>query len=507
MSAIAAAVDYVLKLGPSVMMPIIITLFGLLLRQGLVKSFRAGLITGVGFVGIGLAVGLLVDQVGPQAMAFSRALHLKLDVLDVGWPVGAAASFASPIALVLIPAILALNVAMLFLRATRTMDVDLWNYWHFIYTGALVQQMYKMQGRSEGVALAAGVGAACVTAIIIFKLADWTAPAVEKHFGLKGISLPHTETVNWAPFMYALERVESRIPGFNKLHLDPAKIRARAGILGEPVVMGALLGLVLGGFGGWPLLATGGPGAAGAFVKNALTLAVAMAAVLVILPRMVAILMEGLIPVAEGAREFIQKRFPGKNVYIGLDAAVVIAHPAGMAVALLLVPISLALAVALPGNRMLPFADLAVLAFYIIWAVACSRGNLVRGLLNGVIVMVCILYIGSDLAGLTTALARNAGFIPKAAAGLTGYAEWSGIAVGSHVVPWMLLRLLDFGSRQFWIALGVAVLFGACWWWVRDDIRRQFPDAAASAPPAGGAGAAVAAGTGTEDHAAKTPAL
>jgi PTS system galactitol-specific IIC component len=494
--AIGDAVSYVLSLKPTVMMPIIITLFGLLLGQGLVKSFRAGLVTGVGFVGIGLAVGLLVDQVGPQAMAFSTAMGLKLDVLDVGWPVGAAASFASPIALVLIPAILALNVLMLFTRTTRTMDVDLWNYWHFIYTGALVQA-------STG-SVWLGVAAACLTAIIIFKLADWTAPAVEKHFGLKGISLPHTETVNWAPFMYALERIEQRIPGFNKLHVDPGDIRKRFGILGEPVVMGAVLGLVIGAFGGWPALRAGGEGALGAFVRNTLTLAVAMAAVLVILPRMVAILMEGLIPVAEGAREFIQKRFPGRAVFVGLDAAVVIAHPAGMAVALLLVPISLLLALVLPGNRMLPFADLAVLAFYIIWGVAASRGNIVRGLVNGVLIVVAILYIGSDLAGLTTALARGAEFpVPAAAA---GYTQWSGIAVGSHIVPWMILRLLSPGTRQFWIALGVAIAYAACWWWVRNDIRKQFPDAVASGGAGGAAPAAAAAGVASGGGAGARPA-
>ena len=59
-----------------------------------------------------------------------------------------------------------------------------------------------------------------------------------------------------------------------------------------------------------------------------------MAAVLVLMPRMVALLMEGLIPISEGARSYIQKRFPGKNVYIGLDTAIVIGHPANMAVAL-----------------------------------------------------------------------------------------------------------------------------------------------------------------------------
>ena len=465
------AVRYVLDLGAAVMMPIILILFGLLLRQGLTRSLRAGLTIGVGFIGIGLVVKLLIDMVGPQAMAFCQALGLKLSVLDVGWPVGAWASFASPIALVLIPAIFVLNLVMVATRTTSTMDVDLWNYWHFIYTGALVETLTGSRGL--------GVLAACLTAVVIFKLADWTAPAVEKYFGLEGISLPHTETVNWAPLMYMLERVERQIPGFNRIEISPEGIKRRFGLLGEPISMGFILGLLIGGLGQAPALYAGGQW--GPFVKSTLTLAITMAAVLVLLPKMVALLMEGLIPIAEGARELFQRRFPDRKIYIGLDAAVVIAHPSGMAVALLLVPVALALAMLLPGNRMLPFADLSVLAFYIIWAVACSKGNIFRGLVNGTLVLVGILYMGSDLAELTTQLAKNAGFDPKVA-GAESYMAWSGIALGSHLVPWIILRLFDYRSPKFFWALGAAVLYGLSWWWVRDEIRRQYPEAPEPAP-------------------------
>ncbi len=465
LTLLSNGVQYILDLGPSIMMPIILTFFGLALKQGLSKSFRAGLTIGVGFIGVGLVVKLLVDTVGPQAQAFSAATGLRLDVLDVGWPVGAAASFASPIALVLIPSIFLLNMGMLVTRTTRTVDVDLWNYWHFIYAGGLVETLTGSRGM--------GVLAACITAIVVFKLADWTAPAVEKHFGLAGVSLPHTETVNWAPLMYALERIEQRIPGFNRINIAPETIRDRLGLLGEPITMGAILGLFIGGLGRIPELQQSGDW--GAFIKGTLILAMTMAAVMVLLPKMVAVLMEGLIPIAEGARELIQRRFPGQNLYIGLDAAVVIAHPSGMAVALLLVPISLALAMTLPGNRMLPFADLAVLAFYIIWAVACSRGNIFRGLINGVLVMIAILYIGSDLGQLTTSLARNAGFIPDVAEA-KAYVEWSGIALGSHVVPWIILRLFDVKSPKFYWALGAAGIYGLSWWWVRNDITAQFAE-------------------------------
>jgi PTS system galactitol-specific IIC component len=405
-------------------------------------------------------------------MGFAKVLGLHLDILDVGWPMGAAVSFASPIAAALIPAVLGLNVVLLLAKVTRTVDVDLWNYWHFIYTGALVHA-------ATG-SFVAGIAAALVTATVVFKLADWTAPAVEHHFGLRGISLPHTETVNWAPLMYALEKVERRIPWLGRVHADPEAIRQRLGVLGEPLLMGALLGLLLGAIGavdehGVHYLSTqGGPPRVGPWLKEVLTLAISMATVLIVFPKVVAILMEGLIPISEGAREYLQKRFPGRDMLIGLDAAVVIGHPANMAIALLCVPVALLLAVVLPGNRMLPFGDLAALPFYILWGVAASRGNMIRGSINAVVVVAAILLIGTSLGPLTTMLARAAGWHPEASAGASEYTQWSGVALGSHVVPWIVLQLFQPGKPGFFVGLASALGFGAAWWWVRHDIVKEF---------------------------------
>lgn len=461
-------VRYILGLGAPVMMPVIVTILGMVLKQGFAKSFRAGLTVGVGFIAVGLVVNLLVGVVGPRAMSFANVLGLGLDTLDVGWPMGAAVSFASPIAAVLIPVVLLLNVGLVAAKVTRTIDVDLWNYWHFIYAGALIHA-------ATG-SIVLGVVGACVTAVVIFKLADWTAPAVEHHFGLPGISLPHTETVNWAPLMYALERIERRIPGLGKLDADPAAVKKRLGLLGEPIFMGAMLGVVLGAIGGVPAWREGNYGV---WFKDVTTLAVTMAAVLVVLPKVVAILMEGLIPISEGAREYLQKRFPGRDLLIGLDAAVVIGHPANMAVALISIPIALLLAGVLPGNRMLPFADLAALPFYILWGVAASRGNMVRGLLNATIVIALILWIGTSLAPLTTELARSAGFRPEGlGVDAARYERWSGVALGSHVIPWIVLQLFRPGTPMFWVGVAAAVGYGLVWWWVRGEIRAQFPDKA-----------------------------
>lgn len=433
------------------MLPIILTLFGVILGQKFSTSLRASITVGVGFVGINLVIGLLMGSVGEAAKALVERLGIHLTILDVGWPIGASIAFATPIASILIPIIFAVNIILLAVNFTKTMDVDLWNYWHLIFAGALAYYAFDN--------IWIGIIVAVIHAAIVFKLADWTAPAIQHYFKLPGISLPHAETVNFAPLMYALDKIESKIPGLNKAKLDVSTLNKRVGFLGEPLMIGLVLGVLLGSLGGFDL-------------KGILVLGIKMAAVLVLMPKMVALLMEGLIPLSEGAREFIQKRFPGKDVYIGLDAAIVIGHPSVMTMALLMVPVTILLAVILPYNRMLPFADLAVLPFTLIWAVAASRGNFIRGLINSIITLMIVFFIATNIAGLTTLLGHKVGFeFPE------GATEIAGIDVGSHIIPFLMIKMIDFKNMTWvFIGSGLALFYGVVWYWVRKDIKKQYAE-------------------------------
>ena len=165
----------------------------------------------------------------------------------------------------------------------------------------------------------------------------------------------------------------------------------------------------------------------------------------------------------------MSKRFPGKEVYIGLDAAVVIGNPANMAVALMMVPITILLAVILPWNEMLPFADLAVLPFTVIWAVAASRGNIVRGLINAIVTVMVVLWIATNIAGLVTTMGRGVGFdIPEGATLI------SGIDVGSHILVFIIINLLDPTGPLFISALIFGIIYALLWFWVRNDIKKQY---------------------------------
>jgi len=205
--------SYISALGVTVVMPIIITILGLALGAGLGKSLRAGLMVGVGFVGLFLVINnLLGSTLAPAVQTMVERFGLSLSVVDVGWPAAAAIAMGSQVGIFIIPLGLLVNFIMLFTNTTQTVNVDIWNYWHFAFTGSLV-------------AIATnnfwfGIAAAVINMILIMVLGDVTAPLVEESLGLQGVSLPHGFTAAFAPIAMGVNWIIDRIPGLNKLDIN-----------------------------------------------------------------------------------------------------------------------------------------------------------------------------------------------------------------------------------------------------------------------------------------------
>ena len=106
MDIVYAAFNALLGAGPIVLLPIIITVIGLLFRVKPLKAFRSGLTIAIGFAGIKLVINLLSGNLGPAAKAMVENFGIKLDILDVGWGAIAAVTWSSPIIPLLIFAIL-----------------------------------------------------------------------------------------------------------------------------------------------------------------------------------------------------------------------------------------------------------------------------------------------------------------------------------------------------------------------------------------------------------------
>jgi PTS system galactitol-specific IIC component len=437
-----AIIDWIKGLGATVMLPIVIFILGLVLGAKPGRAFRSAVTIGIAFVGINLVIGLLVGNLGGAAEAMVQRLGVKLDVVDVGWPAAAAIAFGGTVGTWIIPLSILVNIVMLVIRGTKTLNVDIWNFWHFAFTGSLVYVL------SHDLALA--LATAALNAAIALFLADWTGPGVQDFYGVPTISIPHGFSAAYVPIAIPLNKLIDAIPGLNKLDADPEAIQRRFGVLGEPIVLGVVIGFILG------CLAWLGDATVGGFgvqSQKILGLAINLGAVMLLMPRMVAILMEGLIPISEAAREFMKQRFAGGEFYIGLDSAILIGHPAAIATALLLVPVTIALAIGLSAvglNRILPFTDLAVIPFMVAMIAPITRGNIVRGVIIGTIVIAVGLVIGTSIAPLHTSAAIDAKFTMP-----PGATQIASICDGTNPLTWLLLNFSRLGG---WIGWGIAVV-------------------------------------------------
>lgn len=361
----------------------------------------------------------VTSNVGPAAQAMVERTGISLPVVDLGWPPLAAITWGSPIAPFVIPLTMLINVAMLALNKTRTVDVDMWNYWHFALAGTLV---YYSTG-----SFVLGLFAAAIAAIVVLKLADWSAPLVAKYFGLEGISLPTLSSVVFFPIGLLFDKIIDKIPGVNRIHIDPENVQKKMGIFGEPMMVGTILGVLLGIIAGYDF-------------KHILLLGISIGGVMFILPRMVRILMEGLLPLSEAIKKYLNAKYPGRDdLFIGLDIAVAVGNPAIISTALILTPISVFIAFLLPGNKVLPLGDLANLAVMASMIVLACRGNIFRAVITAIPVIVADLWIATKIAPFITGMAKDVNF--KMAEGSSG--QVSSFLDGGNPFRFWLLEIFN----------------------------------------------------------------
>lgn len=128
---------------------------------------------------------------------------------------------------------------------------------------------------------------------------------------------------------------------------------------------------------------------------------------MVLMPKITKCIMEGLMPLSERMKEILTKRSGDAEFYIGLDPAIILGDSEVVTVGLIFIPLTILIAIIVPGNVILPFGDLATIGFFIGIAVAVHKGNLFRSLISGCVIMFTTIWIASQAIPWTTALAKS----------------------------------------------------------------------------------------------------
>lgn len=436
MNIVMNVFNFFIEAGPTVMLPVIITIIGMIFGLKISRAFKSGLTLGIGFAGIKLILDFMTTNVGPAAKAMVDRTGVQLDALDVGWGSIAAVTWASPIIAILIFAILIVNVIMLILKRTQTLDVDIWNYHHMAIVGVMVYFVTKN--------VSLGVGASVVMAIVTFKMSDWSQPLVEDFFGIPGVSLPTVSALSSLVIAWPMNWLLDRIPLFRNSKFTIKDAQKYLGFFGDSMIMGGVIGIAIGFLAGYD-------------IKAVLQLGVSMSAVLVLIPKMTSLFMEGLMPISDAAQKWSQKKFKGRRLFIGLDAAVVVGNPDVITTALIIIPLTIATALVLPGNRVLPFADLAVVPFRVAMVVALTRGNLLKNIVIGLVVTASLLWCGSATSPILTEIAKQVGIDLGS----------SSMLISSFAATSMIQSYLVFLAFTYNPMIGIPILllaFGGVWY-------------------------------------------
>lgn len=378
--------SYIIGLGAAVMMPIIFTVLGVCIGIRFGKALKSGLLVGVGFVGLSVVTALLTGSLGDPLKRVTEIYGLSLGIFDMGWPAAASVAYNTSVGAFIIPVCLAVNILMLFTKTTKTVNIDLWNYWHFAFIGAVI---YFATDNIWW-----GFFAAVICYILTLIMADLTCKQFQTYYDkMEGISIPQPFCQGFVPFAVLINKMLDKIPGFDKLNIDAEGMKRKFGIMGEPLFLGVVVGCGIGA-----LACKDGKELVDG-IPSILGLGIKMGAVMELIPRITALFIEGLRPISDATRELIARKFKSNvGLNIGMSPALVIGHPTTLVVSLLLIPVTLFLSVVLPGNQFLPLASLAGM-FYLFPAVLpITKGNVLKTFLIGLVALIVGLYFVTDLA-------------------------------------------------------------------------------------------------------------
>lgn len=398
MTLMKNALSYFLSFEPYIMLPIIILLLALIFHIKLQTAIKSALTLGIGFIGIFMTFDYFVALINPAINSLISRSGLNMPVLDTGWPPLANIAWSFNLAPLLLLIFIGINGIMLVMKWTRTVNIDIWNYWHVIFLGAFIQHV--TQNTSYTIIFSS------LSFVLTLKLAEWSAEKTNKISGMDGICIPHLAGIIYYPIALVMNEIIGKIKGLRDLKADPESIQKRLGLIGEPMILGLIIGLSLGFVAGYD-------------VKGILNVGFGFAAVVFILPKMGGILGSALIPISEGMKVFINKKFPKLGqTYIGLDVAVLFGIPSVLVTTLLLIPTSIVLALILPGIRFIPIGDLTNLLVIVAIICVATKGNIIRSYMIGIPIVIGNLYYASLYADVFTDMAKASNYSIEGYTGL-----------------------------------------------------------------------------------------
>lgn len=384
MEMLATVFQGLLDLGAAVFLPIVLFIIGLIVGMKPGKAFSSALTLGVAFIGINLLIGYMGDTVGAAFTTIVEGSDSTLKYIDMGWAPALGLAWQWQYAFLMFPIQIAIKFIMLLLGWTNCLNVDMWNVGNKVFTAFLVTSACNN--------VIVGFIVAIVQIIAELKNADYTKYQILELTGVPSVGMPHCMFLSNI-FFYPIANILDKILPNTKT-LNAQEIRNKIGIFGENHVLGFLMGTIIG------LAAGQGSGA--------LLLGVQAGTALTLFPMVSKLFMTALTPISDAASEWVKKKFPGRELIIGLDWPILAGNSEIWVAIILTIPVALIFSLILPGNTALVLGNLMNVCVCVPLFLA-MKGDVLKMCIVSWIWCPILSYAASVMGPLLTNLANTAG--------------------------------------------------------------------------------------------------
>lgn len=382
-----------INLGSAPMMMILLTIFALFLGVKFSRALEGGMKLAIALTGMGIVINILTSAFSGALQAFVANTGIQLSITDVGWAPLATITWGSPYTLFFLLILVIINMVMLTLNKTKTLDVDIFNFWHPALLGIII--LYFSNNIFIATLFVVFIG------VLKFINSDLMKPTFNDLLNMPEENPTTTTHLNFMlnPIIMLFDTIFDKFfYKLDKYDFNAAELNKKIGFWGSKFAIGSYLGIFVGLLGQQS-------------VTEIFTLAFTGAVSLELFSLVGSWFISAVEPISQGLTNFMAKRYPGRKLYIGIDWPFLGARAEMWATANILAPILLIMSLFLPGNAILPLAGIIAIGLTPALLVVC-RGKMLRMIIIGVFMLPIFLWSGTMIAPLVTDTAQSVGAFP-----------------------------------------------------------------------------------------------
>lgn len=390
MEFIKTIVDAVVNMGYVVILPITIFIIGLIFKMKPGKALKAGLMISIGLQGINIITEYMVTALDGVIEHYSNMGGDGFPLLDLAYTYEFLLDFAIPWASLAIVLCLVINILLIKFNIINVMNVDVWNFSNFFTVGVIAYAITH----SYIISLLL----TCAMSVVVLIYAKHIAKDWQEFTGIDGVTCT-TYSMSMVYFLgWIVNKVFDAIPYVRDWDINIEKLREKTGVIFDAPVLGCIVGFFIGIISGQGFLPS-------------LTIACQMSAVLVLLPKIAGLLMEGLNPLATTIRKTMMKKYgQDRELIIGMDVATGIGESCGITVAVLIIPIIIFIALVCPAIKSFPALLLGGTIYWSVMASMVCKKNVLRALVTCALFLTVSLIFATYFAPQCLSVINSLGF-------------------------------------------------------------------------------------------------